>query len=134
MPIVDAWSKWMYLFLHGKTYAIYAQLGVFAYFFLQTFFVRNGIYPFTVNFIGSLFAFGLLVDLVSHLFNNGTKSDLSNEQFLDLFKNGRTHDLYGCIILIAAGGIDLLFNLLSTISIALVLAVTYLIVKARFYH
>jgi hypothetical protein len=134
MPIVDAWSKWMYLFLHGKTYAIYAQLGVFVYFFFETFFVRPRIYPFTVNFIGSLFAFGLLVDLVSHLFNNGTKSDLSKEQFISLFKSGRTHDLYGCIILVGAGVIDIFFNLLSAISIALVLAVTYLIVKARFYH
>lgn len=134
MPLVDAWSKWMYLFIHGRTYAIYAQLGVFAYFFFQTFFLRSRFLPFTVNFIGSLFAFGLLVDLVSHLFNNGTKSDLTEEQFINLFKNGRTHDLYGCIILLIAGGIDLFFNFLSAIAIALVLIVTYLIVKARFYH
>lgn len=134
MPYKDSWSDWLSLFIHGKTYAIYAQLITFVLFVIVTFQNRSDTLLFGVKFAGSLFSFGLLVDLVSHLFSNLTRSALTNSDFVRLIRSGRTHDLYACFIQLALGIVVSVRQVLFIPSLILDVYVLYLIARARFYH
>lgn len=134
MPYKDSWSDWLSLVLHGKTYAIYAQLVIFSLFALVTFQDRMDTLLFSIKFAGSLFSFGLLVDLVSHLFSNLTKTALSGSAFIKLIWSGRTHDIYACFIQLGLGVIISIFQVLFIPALVLGVYVLYLIARARFYH
>ncbi|MCL5803274.1 MAG: hypothetical protein ACYDCP_03075 [Thermoplasmataceae archaeon] len=134
MPANVNFREWKHFFITGKTKGVYLALLAFAVFAILILYNRENLFFFTVIQVGSFASFGVLVDLISHLFNDRYQSGIPFDQWVRRFKSGRTHDIYGIIVQIVASAIDLVEFHLAFVLWILLLPEAYMIVKARFYH
>lgn len=134
IPAGITFKQWQQQFLRGGTVGVYLSIISFAILGLMVLYNRFSLFNFLVNEVAILASFGVLVDLVSHLFYNRYKTEITLNEWFERFKRGRTHDTYGIIIqfgcsLFDFGHIYLLpllwFGLAGTM---------FLIIRARFYH
>jgi hypothetical protein len=134
MPANVSFSQWEHLFITGKTKGVYFALLSFILFAILILYSRENLFFFVVVQVGSFASFGVLVDLVSHLFSDKYQTDLTLEQWISRFKGGRTHDVYGIIVQFGASALDFArFHYTFILWILLLLELSY-IIKARFYH
>jgi|GEM_PF-2279257 hypothetical protein len=134
MPANVNFSQWGHLFITGKTKGVYLALLSFLVFVFLILYNRENLFFFIVIEVGSFASFGVLVDLVSHLFSDRYMTDMTFEQWVQRFKGGRTHDVYGILIQIFASAIDFIRFHFAFILWILLPMELYYIVKARFYH
>ena len=129
-----SFREWEKLFMRGKTSATYLAVISFALFAVAILYSRIFLFYFIISEIGAFTAFGVLVDYVSHLFNDEWKSPVDREGWIQQFKNGRTHDTYGLIIQIACFTIcGFKFPLASAAILSLIPQI-YIVYKLKFYH
>ena len=134
IPSGITFKQWQRQFLRGGTAGIYLSLISFAIFAVMVLYSRFSLLNFLVNEVALLTSFGVLVDLVSHLFNNRYRTDITLKEWFSRFKGGRTHDAYGIIIQFGCSFFDSkLIALIPLLWIALA-GTMFLIVRARFYH
>jgi hypothetical protein len=134
MPAAVSVRQWWKLFLTGRTKGVYLALISFIIYTILILYNRLDLFHFVLNEIGLLASVGVLVDLVSHLFNDSYKTDISKEEWIARFKKGRTHDAYGIVIQVVGSAFDMgQLHLLYILWIALILEF-YLIFRSRFYH
>ena len=134
MPAAVSVRQWWKLFLTGRTKGVYLALISFIIYTILILYNRLDLFHFVLNEIGLLASVGVLVDLVSHLFNDSYKTDISKEEWIARFKKGRTHDAYGIVIQVAGSAFDTeQLHLLYILWIALILEF-YLVFRSRFYH
>ncbi len=134
IPSGITFKQWQQQFLRGGTTGIYLSLISFAILAVMVLYSRFSLFNFLVNEVALLTSFGVLVDLVSHLFNNRYRPDITLDEWFIRFKGGRTHDAYGIIIQFGCSFFDFrLIALLPLLWIALA-GTMFLIVRARFYH
>jgi hypothetical protein len=134
MPATVNFRQWWRLFITGRTKGVYLALISFAIYSFLILYNRLILFSFIFNEIGLLTSFGVLVDLVSHLFSDSYKTDISSSEWLERFKRGRTHDAYGIIIQLVCSSFDLeQLHLLFILWISLVIEF-YFIYKSKFYH
>lgn len=129
-----SFREWEHLVITGKTKGVYFALLSFALFVVLILYNRSPILNFVGIEIGAFSSFGVLVDLVSHLFNDNYKSGLTKEEWVSRIRHGRTHDVYGLVVQAVSAVFAYRELILSVILwIAIVLELHY-IMKARFYH
>ena len=134
MPAAVSVRQWWKLFLTGRTKGVYLALISFIIYTILILYNRLDLFHFVLTEIGLLASVGVLVDLVSHLFNDAYKTDISKEEWIARFKKGRTHDAYGIVIQVIGSAFDIgQLHLLYILWIALILEF-YLIFRSRFYH
>ena len=134
MPAAVSVRQWWKLFLTGRTKGVYLALISFIIYTILILYNRLDLFHFVLNEIGLLASVGVLVDLVSHLFNDSYKTDISKEEWIARFEKGRTHDAYGIVIQVVGSAFDMgQLHLLYILWIALILEF-YLIFRSRFYH
>ena len=129
-----SFKEWQHLVLIGKTKGVYFALLSFAAFVVLILYNRNILLDFVGIEVGSFASFGVLVDLVSHLFNDNYKSSLSKDEWLSRIRHGRTHDVYGLIV--QAGSSAFAYHEIP-LAVLLWVAIAfefYYIMSARFYH
>ncbi|MCI2413394.1 hypothetical protein [Cuniculiplasma divulgatum] len=129
-----SFKKWEGLFVRGKTSATYLAVISFSLFDIAILYSRLFLFYFIISEIGAFTAFGVLVDYVSHLFNDEWESPVSREEWISRFKHGRTHDTYGLIIEMSCFFILGFRFPLLTGSIIFLIPQIYIVYKLRFYH
>jgi hypothetical protein len=134
MPSNVSFSQWEHLFMTGKTKGVYFALLSFIIFAILILYSRENLFFFVVVEVGSFASFGVLVDLVSHLFSDRYQNDLTFDQWVQRFKGGRTHDVYGIIVQFGASAIDFVRFHYAFILWIMLLPEMFYIIKARFYH
>jgi hypothetical protein len=134
MPNVTNLRDWERLFLAGKTKGVYLALLSFVLYCIMILYNRKFLLDFIGVEIGAFASFGVLVDLVSHLFSDLYRSDLTTNQWIYRIRHGRTHDVYGIIVQFVAS-IFALNRYIYVIVLWIILALEfYYIAKSRFYH
>ncbi len=129
-----SFKKWERLFMKGKTSATYLAVISFSLFAIAILYSRLFLFYFIISEIGAFTAFGVLVDYVSHLFNDEWESPVNREEWIKRFRHGRTHDTYGLIIEIFCFVLDgIKFHLLIG-SIIVIIPQIYIVYKLKFYH
>lgn len=134
VPSGVSFKEWQRLFLRGETLGIYFSLLSFAVFSVFVLYNRLPIFNFLVNEVALLTSFGVLVDLVSHLFSNTYNGGITLQEWIERFKKGRTHDVYGIIIQFGCSLFDLRFPYLIIVLWVSLAITAYLIIRSRFYH
>jgi hypothetical protein len=134
MPANVNFTEWKHLVITGRTKGVYLALLSFVIFAVMILYNRDNLFLFVSVQVGSFASFGVLVDLVSHLFNDRYQTDLTLDQWITKFKGGRTHDAYGIIVQLAASVIDFVKFHYVFILWILLLPELYFIIRARFYH
>ena len=134
MPANVNFRQWEHLFLEGKTKGVYCALLSFSVFVFLILYNRENFFFFVVIQVGSFASFGVLVDLVSHLFSDRYLTDMTLDQWIQRFKSGRTHDAYGIIVQFIASAVDFIKFHYAFILWILLLLELYYIIKTRFYH
>lgn len=134
MPAAISFRKWEHLFISGKTKVVYFALLSFTLFALLILESRENLFLFVVIQVGAFASFGVLVDYVSHLLHDGYNSGLTFSEWVEKFKDGRTHDVFG-ILVQAASALIVAFRFhYSLVLLLLLFPELYFIIKARFYH
>ena len=129
-----SFKTWEKLFIRGKTKGTYLAVISFALFATEILYTRLFLFYFIVSEIGAFTAFGVLVDFVSHLFNDQWKSPVTKKGWIKRFTHGRTHDFYGLIIEVLCFAIDGVKFPLSLAAILFVAPQFYLFYNLKFYH
>jgi hypothetical protein len=134
MPTTISFRQWWRLFTTGRTKGVYLALISFAIYSSLILYNRLVLFSFILNEIGLLTSFGVLVDLVSHLFSDSYKTDISSAEWLTKFKGARTHDAYGIIIQLFCSSLDMEHLYLLFILWISLLIEFYFIYRSKFYH
>ncbi len=134
MTNVSNLREWEHLFLTGRTKGVYMALISFVIYCIVILYNREFLLDFIGVEVGAFASFGVLVDLVSHLFTDIYESNLTAAQWIYRIRHGRTHDVYG-IIVQAVASIFALNRLIYVIILWISLTLEfYYIAKSRFYH
>ena len=134
MPNAIHLREWEHLFLTGKTKGVYLALISFVIFCIMILYSRNFLVEFIGVEVGAFASFGVLVDLVSHVFNDQFESNLTMSEWIFRVKHGRTHDVYGIFVQMGASIFALnRFQYVIILWVALTLELYY-IARSRFYH
>ena len=134
MTNVSNLREWEHLFLTGRTKGVYMALISFVIYCIVILYNREFLLDFIGVEVGAFASFGVLVDLVSHLFTDIYESNLTTAQWIQRIRHGRTHDVYGIIVQAVASVFALnrpIYVIILWISLALEF---YYIAKSRFYH
>ena len=134
MTNVSNLREWEHLFLTGRTKGVYLTLISFVIYCILILYNRQLLLDFIGVEVGAFASFGVLVDLVSHLFTDIYESNLTTAQWILRIRHGRTHDVYGIIVQAVASVFALnrpIYVIILWISLALEF---YYIAKSRFYH
>ncbi|WP_393972184.1 hypothetical protein OXIME_000800 [Oxyplasma meridianum] len=134
MPSNMGFRQWEHLFITGKTKGVYFAFFSFLLFIFLILYNREDLFFFVVVEVGSFASFGVLVDMVSHLFRDDYLTNITFDQWIERFKGGRTHDAYGIIIQLITSAMDFVKFHLALILWIMLLPELYYIIKARFYH
>ncbi|MCL4314874.1 MAG: hypothetical protein M1454_04025 [Candidatus Thermoplasmatota archaeon] len=134
MPKVIHLREWGHLFLTGKTKGVYLALISFVIFCILILYNRKFLVDFIGVEVGAFASFGVLVDLVSHLFSDQFESNLNMSEWIFRVRHGRTHDVYGIFVQVGAS-----FFALNRFQYVIILWVVlalefYYIARSRFYH
>ncbi|MHB1441090.1 MAG: hypothetical protein ACYCSO_10275 [Cuniculiplasma sp.] len=129
-----SFEEWERLFITGKTKAVYLSLLTFIIYAITILYSRTLLFYFIVAEVGAFASFGVLVDLVSHLFNDGWNSEMSQKEWKRRFLSGRTHDSYGIIIQIGCSLVDIWRYPIAIVSLFFLLPELYMVYTHRFHH
>ena len=127
-------KTWKKLFVRGKTTAVYLAIINFVIFSVLVLMFRYNLVIFVICDIGDLASFGVLVDFVSHLFNDNWISPADHNGWMNRFASGRTHDTYGLILQISVSAMMCVRMPFILISTPFSLFQLYSVIKLRFFH
>ncbi len=129
-----SFREWEHLVITGKTKGVYFALLSFAIFVVLILYNRDSILNFVGIEVGAFSSFGVLVDFVSHLFNDNYNSGLSMDQWVSKVRQGRTHDVYGVMVQACSAVFAYHQIFLAILIWIFIIFEVYYIMKARFYH
>jgi hypothetical protein len=134
MANISKYSSWQRFFLTGKTKSVYFSFLSFAFFVVLIVFSRSSLLFFIVSEIGGFAGFGVIVDFISHMFNDKWTSTINRTEWKIKFKTGRTHDAYGILVEVGCILIEIVRFPLASIALFFLIMQLYFVVKLKFYH
>jgi len=128
----DQWDNWKKAFWHGRLPIIYLMIGDVALVFALTIYHHTAI-QFYAYFIASIATYGVFTDEVAHLFPLYNDNEISFKEWIKKVFSGRTHDVYGMVIIIIAVAVCSL-GIIQMIIIPLCIIQIIGFAYYRFYH
>lgn len=125
--------------MHGdlKLSGVYYIIGSFIINLIMVFIVHDNLIPFTLLLFSMIATYGVLTDLVAHLFPYNF-TPMPWKRYVHKILSGRTHDIYGILIamFMESYAVYIAHPLLygMVINIALEAGTLYSIIIWRFYH
>jgi hypothetical protein len=127
----DKWNDWKKKFWSGKLPIIYLMILDVGLVLALTVYYHTTVH-FYAYFISSIAVYGVFTDEVAHLYPLYPADDTLKQWLLKVL-SGRTHDVYGMIIVIVAMAVTSLGLIqISIIALSIIQIMTF--AAERFYH